>query len=247
MLPLLALILISTFLVSAISLVGIVFLTLNEKWFRRVLIILVSFASGTLLGGAFFHLIPEAINESNESSQQLFIALSVGLLIFFLLEKSLWRHCHEREKCPVHPFSYLNLIGDGVHNFIDGIIIAMGFMASPLQGFVITLAVTAHEIPQEIGDFSILIYGGFSRAKAIGYNFLTALTAMLGALFAYFGASIIPPIPYMLMFAAGGFIYIATTDLMPELHKERSIKRSIIQFIVLTIGLFLMWFLTWLH
>ena len=173
------------------------------------------------------------------------MALALGLLIFFILEKFLWRHCHEREKCPVHPFAYLNLVGDGIHNFIDGIIIAASFMASqdPSLGFIVTLAVAAHEIPQEIGDFSILLYGGFSKTKALIYNFLTALTAMAGGIFTFYGSAFLPQTPYLLAFAAGGFIYIASTDLIPELHRERKALNSFLQFIMLSIGLFLMWML----
>ena len=249
MLPLIALILICIFLVSVISLIGIVFIVLSEKWFNKALLMLIGFASGSLLGGAFFHLIPEAIEKVGESSsitvENIFLALALGLLIFFVLEKFLWRHCHEREKCPVHPFAYLNLVGDGIHNFIDGIIIAASFMASqdPSLGFIVTLAVAAHEIPQEIGDFSILLYGGFSKTKALIYNFLTALTAMAGGIFTFYCSDFLPQTPYLLAFAAGGFIYIASTDLIPELHRERKALNSFLQFIMLSIGLFLMWML----
>ena len=249
MLPLIALILICIFLVSVISLIGIVFIVLSEKWFNKALLMLIGFASGSLLGGAFFHLIPEAIEKVGKASsitvENIFLALALGLLIFFVLEKFLWRHCHEREKCPVHPFAYLNLVGDGIHNFIDGIIIAASFMASqdPSLGFIVTLAVAAHEIPQEIGDFSILLYGGFSKTKALIYNFLTALTAMAGGIFTFYGSAFLPQTPYLLAFAAGGFIYIASTDLIPELHRERKALNSFLQFIMLSIGLFLMWML----
>ncbi len=249
MLPLIALILICIFLVSVISLIGIVFVVLSEKWFNKALLMLVGFASGSLLGGAFFHLIPEAIEKVGKASsitvENIFLALALGLLIFFVLEKFLWRHCHEREKCPVHPFAYLNLVGDGIHNFIDGIIIAASFMASQdvSLGFIVTLAVAAHEIPQEIGDFSILLYGGFSKTKALIYNFLTALTAMAGGIFTFYGSAFLPQTPYLLAFAAGGFIYIASTDLIPELHRERKALNSFLQFIMLSIGLFLMWML----
>ena len=248
MLPILALILICIFLVSVISLIGILFVVFSEKWFNKALLMLVGFASGSLLGGSFFHLIPEAI-ETKEGSmmpiESIFWALIIGLLIFFVLEKFLWRHCHEREKCPVHPFAYLNLIGDGIHNFIDGLIIAASFMASSSSslGFIVTLAVAAHEIPQEIGDFSILIYGGFSKTKALIYNFLTALIAMAGGLFTFFSSAFLPQTPYLLAFAAGGFIYIASTDLMPELHRERKALNSFLQFVMIAVGLSLMWML----
>jgi len=235
----LVLILLSTFLVSLISLVGIFFVTVKEQVFKKILLLLVSFASGTLLGAAFLHLIPESISEHSETP---FIAILVGILAFFLLEKALWRHCHERE-CPIHTFAYLNLLGDGVHNFIDGVVIAASFIASVPLGVATTLAVIAHEIPQEIGDFSILVYGGLNKVTALSYNLLSAIIAVFGALSMYFFAAFFPSLTYLLAFAAGGFIYIATTDLIPELHKERDLSKSFAQFALLTFGIVLMWVL----
>ena len=233
----LILILASTFLVSAISVIGILFLALKEKLLSKILLMLVSFASGSLLGGAFLHLIPESLSTYDES---IFIAILIGIVVFFLLEKSLWRHCHDRE-CSVHTFAYLNMFGDGIHNFIDGLIIAASFIAGTPLGVAATLAVIAHELPQEIGDFGILVYGGFSRTKALFYNFLTAITAIVGAAFMYFFSAFIPSLPYLLAFAAGSFIYIATTDLIPELHKERSPARSLAEFVLLSVGIAFMW------
>jgi len=237
----LALILISTFIVSLISLIGILFLSLKEKLFSKILLLLVSFASGTLLGGAFLHLIPESLGTFNEN---VFVAILLGILVFFLLEKFLWRHCHERE-CPVHPFAYLNLFGDGIHNLIDGVIIAASFLAPPTPnvslGLVTTLAVISHEIPQEIGDFGILVHGGFSKTKALSYNFLSALIAVAAAVFTYFFFSYIPDMGYLLAFAAGGFIYVAASDLIPELHKETKTFVSVVQFVLLVAGILLMW------
>ena len=233
----LILILASTFLVSAISIIGILFLALKEKLLSKILLMLVSFASGSLLGGAFLHLIPESLSTYDES---IFIAILIGIVVFFLLEKSLWRHCHDRE-CSVHTFAYLNMFGDGIHNFIDGLIIAASFIAGTPLGVAATLAVIAHELPQEIGDFGILVYGGFSRTKALFYNFLTAITAIVGAAFMYFFSAFIPSLPYLLAFAAGSFIYIATTDLIPELHKERSPARSLAEFVLLSVGIAFMW------
>jgi zinc and cadmium transporter len=232
----LALILFSTLMVSLISVVGIFFITVNEQVFNKVLLLLVSFASGTLLGAAFLELIPESLSASSEI---VFIVILVGILAFFLLEKSLWRHCHERE-CPTHAFAYMNLLGDGVHNFIDGVVIAASFLVSVPLGVTTTLAVIAHEIPQEIGDFSILIYGGFSKLKALSYNFLTATIAIFAAALTYFLSAYLPSLEYLLAFAAGGFIYIATTDLIPELHKERDLIKSIAQFVLLSLGMVLM-------
>lgn len=236
------LILASTFLVSAISIIGILFLVLRKNLLDKISLMLVSFASGSLLGGAFLHLIPEALSPYDES---VFIVILVGIFVFFLLEKSLWKHCHEKE-CPVHPFAYLNLFGDGLHNFIDGLIIAASFLASIPLGTAATLAVISHEVPQEIGDFGILVYGGLSKNKALFYNFLTAITALVGATFMYVlyvFSPFIPNMAYLLAFAAGSFIYIATTDLIPELRKERNLTTSIAQIILLLAGITSMWVL----
>lgn len=240
----LAWILASTLLVSGLSLVGIFFLSMSENLFRKLLLMLVSFASGTLLGGAFLHLIPEALSSEalSAENENIFIVILSGILVFFLLEKFLWRHCHERE-CPVHVFAYLNLLGDGIHNFIDGFLIAAGFLISVPLGLATTLAVISHEIPQEIGDFGILVYGGFSKVKALFYNLLSALMAVFGALFMYSFSSYLPSLTYFLMFAAGSFIYIATTDLIPELQKERDAWKSLVQFVLLFSGILLMWLL----
>ena len=234
------LILASTFLVSAISIIGILFLVLRKKLLDKISLMLVSFASGSLLGGAFLHLIPEALSPYDES---VFIVILVGIFVFFLLEKSLWKHCHEKE-CPVHPFAYLNLFGDGLHNFIDGLIIAASFLVSIPLGTAATLAVISHEVPQEIGDFGILVYGGLSKNKALFYNFLTAITALVGATFMYVlyvFSPFIPNMAYLLAFAAGSFIYIATTDLIPGLRKERNLTISIVQIILLLGGITFMW------
>ena len=240
----LAWILASTLLVSGLSLIGIFFLSMSENLFKKLLLMLVSFASGTLLGGAFLHLIPEALSSEAPSaeSESIFIVILTGILVFFLLEKFLWRHCHERE-CPIHVFAYLNLLGDGIHNFIDGFLIAAGFLISVPLGLATTLAVISHEIPQEIGDFGILVYGGFSKAKALFYNLLSALMAVFGALLMYSLSSYLPSLTYFLMFAAGSFIYIATTDLIPELQKERDAWKSLVQFVLLFSGILLMWLL----
>jgi len=235
----LVLILLSTLLVSLISVVGIFFIAMKEQVFKKILLLLVSFASGTLLGAAFLHLIPESLSAYSETA---FVAILVGILTFFLLEKSLWRHCHERE-CPIHTFAYLNLLGDGVHNFIDGAVIAASFIASATLGATTTLAVIAHEIPQEIGDFGILVYGGLSKAKALSYNFLSAIIAILGATLMYVFLPSFPSLAYLLAFAAGGFIYIATTDLIPELQKETEPSKSAAQFFLLLLGITLMWVL----
>ncbi|NWG11043.1 ZIP family metal transporter [Candidatus Bathyarchaeota archaeon] len=229
--------------VSLIAFIGIVFIGLKEKLLKRILVALVGFASGTLLGGAFLHLLPEVA----ESSMTLtpFFYVIIGIVLFFALEKFLyWRHCHEGE-CPVHMFVYLNIFGDGIHNFIDGMIIAAAYLSSGSfeLGFAVTLAVIFHEIPQEIGDFGVLIYGGFSKKRALGYNFLSAITAILGALVTYYLANIENISALLVPFAAGGFIYIAAADLMPEMHKKHQGGTSLIQLITIVLGIALMAYL----
>jgi len=227
--------------VSLIAFVGIIFIGLKENLLKRILTVLIGFASGNLLGGAFLHLLPEAAE--NDTSIVPFYFVIVGIVFFFALEKFLyWRHCHE-EECPVHLFVYLNLIGDGIHNFIDGMIIAVAYMLSFAGGLAATLAVIFHEIPQEIGDFGVLIYGGFSKKKALTYNFASAITAILGALITYYFANVPNITTFLVPFAAGGFIYIAATDLMPELHKKSRADISIVQLIAITSGIALMTYL----
>ena len=234
-------ILISVVIVSLISFVGVVFLSLKAKTLDKLLEIFISFASGTLLGDAFIHLMPESFEKLGEDT---FLIIVFSFLFFFALEKFFyWRHCHE-EHCRVHTFTYLNLIGDAIHNFIDGTIIAASFLSAFPLGVSTTLAVIFHEIPQEIGDFSILIYGGVEKKKAIFLNFLSALTAILGALMVYFFAKqIVNIVPFFLPVAAGNFLYLAGTDIIPELHEKSkgSIKSSISQFFALLAGLLLMW------
>jgi zinc and cadmium transporter len=245
--------LLATFLVSLISLVGIVTLSFKVK-LDRVLLALVGFATGGLLGGAFLHLMPEAIGSAVVSSVSpvrivdLFLYLLLGFIVFFILEKVLhWRHCH-KGKCSVHTFTYLNLIGDGVHNFIDGLVIVAAFLTNMSVGIATTLAVAFHEIPQEIGDFAVLLYGGFSKKKALMFNFFSALIAVLGALVGFFIAGQLENFAlYLLPFAAGGFIYIAATDLIPELHKETKLGASFFSFAFFIIGLLMMWALTLLE
>jgi zinc and cadmium transporter len=238
--------LVSVTTVSLISLTGIVFIGLKENLLKRILMIFVGFSSGTLLGSAFLDLLPEAIN--SEFGEVAFYYVIIGIVSFFALEKFLyWRHCHE-EECPVHMFVYLNLVGDGIHNFIDGMIIAATYILSFASGsyhlgFATTLAVIFHEIPQEIGDFGVLIYGGLTKKKALAYNFISAITAILGAITTYFLTYIQSIAILLVAFAAGGFIYIAATDLMPELHKRTRAGASITQFLTIVLGIGLMAYL----
>ncbi len=209
-------------IISLVSLVGLLTFSLKDEDVRKVLLYFVSFSAGGLFGDAFIHLIPESTRENGFSTQVSFLIL-LGIILSFVVERFLqWRHCHiPTSKEHPHSFAYMNLFGDAVHNFIDGLIIGGSYMANIPLGVATTIAVLLHEIPQEIGDFGVLIHGGFSKSKALLFNFLTAVTAVLGGTVALslgftvegFGSFLIP-------FAAGSFIYVAGSDLIPELRKE---------------------------
>ncbi|WP_457590966.1 ZIP family metal transporter [Geoglobus sp.] len=238
------LILLSTLIVSVVSLVGVFTLAMKKERLWKTVFILVSFAAGVMLGASFFHMLPEAIEEMDVS--RAFEVFILGFTSFYLLERILrWRHCHERE-CEIHPVSQLALVGDSFHNFIDGVVIAVAYMTDVNLGVLTTFAVIAHEIPQELGDFGVLIYGGYSVRKALIYNFLTALTAVAGAVAGYF---LIAQkfLPFVVAFAAGNFTYISTSDLIPELHKETDFSRSLLSFIVFVSGLALIYLMGSFH
>lgn len=222
--------------VSLVSLIGIFSLLFREGWFNKILILLIGFSAGGLIGGAFLHLLPEALEQGE--AQAIFLYLILGFISFFILEKYLhWRHCHEGV-CTVHAFTYLNLIGDGIHNFTDGLVIGASFLVSIHFGIITALVIILHEIPQEIGDFGVLVYGGFSKLKALYYNFVIALACILGTAIGYFiSANMHNFSPFLLPFTAGGFIYIAACDLIPELHKESSLKRSTFSLLAFCCGI----------
>lgn len=237
----------ASIIVSLISLIGVLFLFMKEETLNSILFILIGFAAGGLIGGAFLHLLPEALeNATNYTTPFMYTIL--GFIAFFILERYLyWRHCH-KEKCEIHIFTYLNLIGDGIHNLIDGIIIGTSFQLSINFGIISTLAIILHEIPQEIGDFGVLIYGGFSKYRALFYNFLTALTAVVGVFIGYFLTSRIENFSGIILpIAAGGFIYIAASDLIPELHKETNLKKSTLAIVTFIFGIILMYVLRIIH
>lgn len=234
--------LVSVFIVSLISLIGVFTLGIGIDKLRKFLIYTISFSAGALFGDAFIHLFPEVIENGGFGVLSALYLLG-GILMFFILEKVIhWQHCHMPiTKQHVHPFAYMNLVGDSLHNFIDGLIIAGSYIASIPVGIATTFAVVLHEIPQEIGDFGVLIHGGFSKSKAIFLNFVTALTAVLGVIVALLLGKIIPDIQSILVpIAIGGFLYIAGSDLIPELHRETKIKVSIWQIISFIIGILIM-------
>jgi zinc and cadmium transporter len=216
---------------------------------NNLLIFFVSLSVGSLLGGAFLHLIPEAFGERGFSLKISFLILA-GILTFFIIENFIhWRHCHiPTSKNHPHSFGTMNLIGDGLHNLIDGLIIAAAYFVNLPLGIATTLAVVIHEIPQEIGDFGVLLYAGFSKRKALFFNFLSALMAMVGAIIGILFsensqvfASVIIPI------AAGGFLYIAGSDLIPEIHKNQEKSFPLKNLIGIILGILIMYALTFLE
>lgn len=238
--------------VSLFSLIGVALLAVNKDLTRKLLVFLVAFAVGAMIGGALFHLLPEALLEME--MMLVFTFLFAGFMLFFIIEKFLhWRHCHE-EECEVHrekcsgkkimPAAYLNLIGDGVHNFMDGVVIAASFIAGIPVGVASTIAIALHEIPQELGDFAVLVHSGIAPRNALFYNLLTGLIAVAGGVAGYFFlTSIIGLTPYLLALSAGGFLYIAAVDLVPELHKERKLVISVVQFAAIVFGVALMYYM----
>ncbi len=233
----------SVAVVSLVSLIGVVLLPFGRKTTEKLLVYMVSFSAGALFGDAFIHLLPEAVKDAAGFTPTLAIYLICGIILSFIIEKFIrWRHCHlpTTEEHP-HPLALMNLVGDGVHNFIDGTIIGASYLVSVPVGIATTLAVVFHEIPQEIGDYGVLIHGGFTKQKALLFNFLTALTAVLGAIVALAVSSFVPHITtFLIPFAAGIFIYVAGTDLIPELHKEVEPKNSIVQLAWFVLGIAVM-------
>jgi len=234
--------LVSVALVSFISFVGLLALSLKADNLKKILLYLVSFSAGALFGDTFIHLLPGIIKEVGFGlSISLYVLL--GIVIFFILEKIIdWHHYHDpHTKMHVHPFAITNLFGDAFHNFIDGLIIAASYLVSIPIGVATTIAVVLHEIPQEIGDFGVLLHAGFTKSKALFFNFLTALMAILGAIVALTIGSYVDNITTVLIpFAAGGFIYVAGSDLIPELHKEINIRKSLLQLFAFVLGIALM-------
>lgn len=235
--------LLSLLIISLISLLGIFTLAIKSEKLEKILIYMIAFSAGGLLGDSFIHLLPEATLLGFNFKISSFILL--GIIFTFSIEKIVhWRHCHHptTQQHP-HHLSTMNLIGDGVHNLIDGIIIAASYLVSISLGIATTLAVIFHEIPQEIGDFGILIYSGLSKSKALLFNFLISLSAFLGAfLVIIIGINYNNILLYILSFTAGTFIYIACSDLIPELHKDKEvkIKRAIGQITSFIIGILIM-------
>ncbi|MDO8428289.1 MAG: ZIP family metal transporter [Candidatus Diapherotrites archaeon] len=239
----------SVFIVSLISLAGLFVAGMNSNRLKKYLLLLVSFSAGALLGDVFLHLLPETIETVGFPLEVSFSILG-GLLLFFVIEKIFkWHHHHnvQEGELDVHSLGYMNLLGDGVHNFIDGVVIAASFLVSVPLGIATTLAVIFHEIPQEIGDFGVLLHSGFTVPQALKFNFLSALAAFLGAgVGLLLGSQEQLLNTFLLPFTAGTFLYIAGTDLIPELHKQET-KTALPQLLALVFGILVMYALLFLE
>ena len=225
------------------------FLLLPEATRARALHPMVSFAIGALLGAALLAILPHALQAPGVRDPHVITGtVLLGLLVFFLLEKLvLWRHCHT-DDCETHAphaaqsrpsaAGYLIVIGDGVHNFVDGVLIAAAFFTDLHLGIVTAIAVAAHEIPQEVGDFAVLLHSGFSRGKALFYNVVSSLTTVIGGVLAYFSFQLAQAaLPYVLAIAASSFIYIAVADLIPGLHKRVDPRATLQQVLLIAAGI----------
>lgn len=235
-------ILLATVVVSAVSLIGALYLVVKEKVVVKILPYLVAFAAGALLAASWFDLIPESYASLHESA---FVFVLVGILIFLLFEQILhWHHeqRHECKDCSKKVVGYSVLVGDGLHNFLDGIIIASAFLVSIPVGITALVAIIFHEIPQELGDFAVLIHSGFKTKKALLYNFISALVAILGGLIGYFFLHyVINFVPYVVAIGAGGFLYIALVDLFAELKASKVLNVRIGQMLTLILGILVLY------
>jgi zinc and cadmium transporter len=238
----------SVTIISLVSLTGVLVITFTKKLSKSRLLNMVGLSAGGMLGGAFFHLLPESLSNQNITTVST-VALT-GIFTSYCIEMLLnWRHCHipTSDDHP-HTFVYMNLIGDGVHNFIDGLVIAGAFQVDNNLGLVTTLAIILHEIPQEIGDFGVLLYGGFETRRAIMYNLLTGVTAIIGAFLALIlGSRLTVLSDSLIPFAFGNFIYIAGSDLVPELRDEKDFLKSVVQLSYMVSGVVLLYLLRFIE
>ena len=230
----------SGLLMSTIALVGSVTLVLKEATLQKIILPLVAFAAGSLIGGAFFFMIPAGMEKIPDTTV-LFLWLLTGFTLFFALEQILhWHHCNRAKASCKQPLTYLILIGDGLHNFIGGLAIAGVFLVDIRLGIMAWLAAAAHEVPQELGDFGVLIHGGWRKSAALLFNFLSGLTFLLGGLVAY-AASFTIDVAFLIPFAAGNFIYIGASDLVPEVAKHEDPKKNFINLVSFVFGVSLMY------
>ncbi|MFZ1863323.1 MAG: ZIP family metal transporter [Polyangiales bacterium] len=227
-------------LMSAIALVGSVTLLMKEQTLERIILPLVALAAGSLLGGALFHMLPAALDGTSDPLQ-VFGWTAVGFASFFAIEELLhWHHCHRARSDCRQPLTYLILVGDALHNFLGGLGVGGVFLVDARLGIAAWLAAAAHEVPQELGDFGVLVHGGWSPPKALLLNLLSGLTFLLGALLAWWVSSTLD-ISFLVPLAAGNFIYIAASDLVPEVTKHRDGNINALYFLCFVGGLGLLW------
>ena len=237
----------SVLIVSLISLVGVFAIVLSSKFGRKILTFLVSFSAGALLGDVFIHLLPD-LAEEGKFTFEISLYILGTIVAFFVMEKYIhWHHHHDEgeEHKNTHPLVFTNLIGDGIHNFIDGLVIGSTYLLDIKLGIATTIAVALHEIPQEFGDFGVLLYGGLSKGKALFFNFLSALTAVAGTLLALKLRETENLTNILLALGTGSFIYIATADLIPQIHKER--EKEFTQLLSFALGIATMFVLLFLE
>lgn len=224
---------------SAVALVGGLTLLLTTRSVDRMLLPLVAFAAGSLIGGALFHMLPAALGKGMDPTRA-FAWLALGFVAFFALEQFLhYHHCHRAVTPHREPATYLVLVGDGLHNFLGGLAVGGTFILDVRLGIMAWIAAAAHEVPQELGDFAVLVHGGWSPRRALAFNLLSALTFLVGGLLAYF-ASLSSDVAFLVPFAAGNFIYIGASDLVPQVNKHESARRNVEHFSAFAAGLFLL-------
>ncbi|MEM5828085.1 MAG: ZIP family metal transporter [Candidatus Aenigmatarchaeota archaeon] len=233
-------VLLSTLFVSLTGLVGIFSLLMKERKIRRIIEFIVPFSAGVLLSNSFLHILPEALE--NLEKENALLILIIGFLFFLFLEFVFhWHHCHEY-KCTIHSFGYLVIIADVIHNFLDGISIGITYSINVYLGIFTTLAIILHEIPQELGNFSLLLASNFKREKAILLTFLSQLSAILGGVIGY--VFLTKEFVYILLaLVGGGFLYLSTVDILPNINKESKIKKRFLMIIIFIVGIVFMYFL----
>lgn len=234
-----------TLLGSVLSLIGSVLLLLKKNISKNFACSLISFAAGALIGVAFLDLLPEAVEEAGESD--VFLPALIGFVAFFFAERviRIFHHHRHGDDAGTKPSTLLVVFGDGVHNFVDGVVITTAFLTAIPVGIITALAVASHEVPQEIADMGVLLANGLSKLKALLFNFLSALTALAGALIAFFFAGFIQEYIYIfLALAAGHFIYISASDLIPELQETHSKERKVPLALIFVLGIASIWVFT---
>ncbi len=232
----------TTVAISLTAWTGILLLFLWDELVDKILLALVALAAGSLIGGAYLHLLPRAIAEyGGEDLTVLFLIVIIGFCMFYILEQFIHWHHHHATDHEHEPVSYLVLISDSLHNFLDGLVVAGAFLVGVPLGLVTTLVIALHEIPQEIGDFGVLLYGGFERKRALLLNYLTQATVIIGGIVGFYISDIVTGLPRLILpFAAGNFIYIASSDLIPAIKNEEDTIRSVIYFAVFILGIAMM-------